>query len=273
MKRILSLLIIVSAFSISFLGFSGTPPKLKFHGVKVKSHDFTASKIFYLQSLGFEVKKTYSSNLLKLSSSTVPIYLSTASKPSTIPHTTISFQVNKLLPVIDRYRGKGVEFDDSSLQRNGVGIHINFEDPSGNRLSLMEVQLFDTPAIEEPQIYNVGISTNNVSSAEEFYISKMGLQVHSRNYLPNALPLKHSDNSFAFMIHKNEEIETAMKVKYPEESQILFLFETENLIKTIADLKQNGVDLLFDIPKKDLLGSYIAFNDNLGNVFEIYEFY
>lgn len=249
------------------------PSEIRFHGVKIKTHDLSESKAFYVESLGFEIEKEYKNDLIKLSSSTVPVYLSKALKTSGIAHTTISLQVNKLLPVIDSYRVKGVKMDDSSLQRNGVGIHINFEDPSGNKLSLMEVQIFDAPEVKEPQIYNVGISTNDVEGAEVFYTKKMGFEVFSRNYLPKALPLKHSDNSFAFMIHKNEEIAASPAVSYPDESQIVFLFESKDLEKTRDELTKRGIDFVFENPKKDALGSYIAFYDNLGNVFEIYEFH
>ena len=99
-------------------------------------------------------------------------------------------------------RQQGVVFSDTLLARNGVGISVPFEDPSGNLLSLIEVQIVDVPRFEGFRIYNCGVNVTKMEDALNFYETTLGFKEWSKNYLPAAMPLKHvQDDSFAFMIH------------------------------------------------------------------------
>ncbi|MEP1033286.1 VOC family protein [Ekhidna sp.] len=185
-------------------------PKVQIHGVKVFVKDLEEAEDFYTSFLGLEIENR-KANVVELNTGQYPIYLIQSGRHVerdllVESHYGISFLTSKLLPSIDKARESKVKIYDTLLSRNGIGIHIPITDPSGNLLHLMEVQIGKQPNFNGFRLYNSGMTINNMKEAEGFYKQQFGLLDWSRDYLPDALPLKHSDGSFAFMLHQDNNL-------------------------------------------------------------------
>ena len=105
----------------------------------------------------------------------------------------------------------------------------------------------------------------------EFYSGKLGFVVRSERYLPAALPLGHGDNSFGFMLHYREGI-NSIKSMYPEKRAFFtMVFKTRNLKKTLKELVTRNVKI---VDKKRTRKNHlqaILIEDPFGNVSEIIE--
>ncbi len=263
--RSILLLISVGLFSHSAISQS---PELRFEGLRIWVTDLDTAKKFYSDILGFEFKLT-SDNTAKLETGTWPILLAKSVRENTTEYkrharTGLTLQVYKLLPKIDQLRASGVHLIEDQLQRNGVGISIPFRDPFGNLLSLMEVQVRDVPLFEGFKIYNTGITSGNMEEAMDFYIGKLGFLEWSRDYLPQALPLKHSDNSFAFMLHYKPDLSHHDR-EFTKDSEINLLFSTRDLNKAVANSKARKLKFIKEA------ADWAAFKDPFGNICELIE--
>ncbi|WP_420317350.1 VOC family protein [Ekhidna sp.] len=242
--------------------FSQDKPTFRHHGIRVFSSDIEASRRFYKEVLGIGIIAENES-----ASDAFPIYLTRASESSVSNYplgarTGLSIQTHKLLPGIDHLRSRNVSLYDTLLQRNGVGISIPFKDPSGHVLSLIEVQIRKIPAFEGYKVYNTGVTISDMEKVSAFYLDILGFDEWSRNYLPEALPLKHTDGTFAFMIHQKGNLKRN-PLEYGD-AQMVLLFETSNLNDTREYLKEQGV--LF----KEI-GDKVICKDPEGNAIEIFE--
>ena len=182
----------------------GQEVDFKFYGVKIKVDNLEESKKFYQNVLGLGVEED--STGTRITGQTFPILIEATGSPGLNEYplkarTGLTFIVDKLLPAIDQLRANHVPVYDTLLARNGVGISIPFQDPSGNVLNLIEVQTYNIGKPFGTKVYNTGVTLSNLDSAIIFYQKILGFEDWSRNYLPAALPLKHKDGSFAFMIH------------------------------------------------------------------------
>ncbi|MEO1050999.1 MAG: VOC family protein [Bacteroidota bacterium] len=240
---------------------------LKFHGLRVFVNSLESSLDFYQGTLGFEVKDKNESEVV-LKTGSWPIYLQKSNSQTTsdypkVARTGLAIQTAKLLPRIDHFREQGIPFFDSLLQRNGVGISIPFEDPSGNVLNLIEVQIRQVPTFQGLKIYNTGVTISNMETATQFYEDILGFEEWSRAYLPAALPLKHADGSFAFMIHCKEGLTDSQR-DYGTSPQMVLMFSTSDMATIKRHLQNNEVVF------KDLTDSIIC-QDPAGNFIEIIE--
>lgn len=220
-------------------------PVLKMAGLKVYVDDLARAEKFYVDFLGFKLLKKERS-LLILETNTYPIHiaLSQARIDRDIPaqsHTGMSLLVHKLLPSIEVFRSYGYKVYDSLLSRNGVGIDVPIEDPSGNFLHLIEVQIREVPPFEGFRVYNSGLVVSDISKAEEFYIDKLGFEAWSRSYLPDALPLKHNDGSFAFMLHQDTSL-TRNTATYGVAPQLNLIFTTPDLEDAKKALLESNIE-------------------------------
>ena len=249
-------------------------PEIRFYGVKILVTDLDKAVDFYGNKMGFTVKANsleLKEVMLQSTSLTIKLGLAKINNStdySTEAHAKVAFQVNQLLSTFQYMKDKGVTFYEDELSRNGIGIGLPFSDPFGNKHTLAEVQIRQIQPFKEPSIYNMGFNVPNIEVAKNFYTEIMGFEVYSSNYLPSALPLKHSDGSFAFMLHYKNETHSA-STEYPQESQSILLFTTDDLETAIRYLKEKQVNLLFSKPKKCLEGNFIAFRDNHNNVSEL----
>jgi catechol 2,3-dioxygenase-like lactoylglutathione lyase family enzyme len=205
-------------------------------------------------------------NEIKLHTDEYPIFLHETSAQDeglrkNVAHMGLSFETRKLLPTIDLFRDWNIKVHDLELERNGVGIAIPFEDPSGNVLHLIEVQIRDVPPFEGLRLYNSGMSVSSMSKAMDFYENILGFKEWSRNYLPKALPLMHQDGTFAFMIHNDTSL-NKNSAEYGIYPQITLLLIVPDLIKYQNYLTSR--DIVF-FKRED----FIVVRDPEGNLIEI----
>jgi catechol 2,3-dioxygenase-like lactoylglutathione lyase family enzyme len=256
-----------------FLGVSvvAQTPDLRFHGLKIQVTDLEEARQFYGDVLGFAVDTSgFHQGRIMVVDPAFPIYLVKAKKrnPSRYLHdarTGLSIQTNHLLPRLDQLRKSGVTFYDMLLARNGVGISIPFADPFGNVISLIEVQIREVPPFPEPRIYNTGVTIPDMEAATLFYRDLLGFQEWSRDYLPQALPLKHTDGSFAFMIHSKPGLHDN-RVRYPDQCQMIIILESEDLQKTMMALQPSEIPLTY-VNHGGM--EYLTLSDPSGNVLEV----
>ncbi len=240
---------------------------VKFYGVEIKVSDISRAAEFYGETMGFGIKNQTSDEAW-LETQNFPVKLTKAATANRIDfesetHAKIAFMANSLLLTIDQLRSKNVQFHPQSLSRNGIGIGITFEDPFGNRHSLVEVQVRDVPNFAEPRIYNTGFAMANMDLARDFYVDGLGFEVYSEDYLPDALPLKHADNSFAFMLHYNKDL--LVRQSNEDQSQVSLIFSTPDLESSMGLLKSAGATLIAETQQFSTSGYYIRFVDPLGN--------
>ncbi len=243
-------------------------PEVRFEGLRIWVTDLEEARKFYEGLLGFQMEEQSKESAI-LNTGSFPIHLSKSAQSNGTDYekherTALSIQVSKLLPAIDALRAKGVNLLEGHLQRNGVGISIPFKDPFGNLLSLIEVQIREVPAFEGFQIYNTGITSGDMDKAISFYEGILGFEEWSRDYLPQAMPLKHKDQSFAFMLHYKAGLAPRSR-KFGTESEINLLFSSSDLSKTISGLKQQGVEMV------SVSKTRAAFKDPFGNICELVE--
>ncbi|MCE7992181.1 MAG: VOC family protein [Roseivirga sp.] len=267
MKRALSLLL----FLCIQLTCAQKPqlPNLRLEGVRIWVDDLSAAKRFYTEILGFEADSRGTDPMsILIHTGSTPIYLSKAKLSSKAIYgqhirTGLTLQVPKLLPAIDQLREAGIRVEETQLQRNGVGISIPFRDASGNLLSLMEVQIRPVAPFTGFKVYNSGITTSDMEKAIAFYEHKLGFKEWSGDYLPAALPLKHSDNSFAFMLHEKPGLER-LELRYGVDSNL-------NLVFSISDLSlvKNHLNTLGIKVHPSISSDGLVFEDPFGNHCEV----
>lgn len=265
-------------FQVCILGFLSNfstlaqnhQPEIKFKGVEVRSVNLEEAVEFYSGKLGFNIKdKNFSAGEILLVDETMDFRLKQVLKPNKINYATqsyanIAFQVNTLLPAIDKLREQGIKFEEDKLLRNGIGIGIPFFDPSGNRHFLVEQQVRQTPEFKGIKIYNVGFKVPDINEARKFYVEKLGFEVYSENYLPAALPLKHKAGSLAFMLHFDGTVSNSRNTD-PDESQTVLVFESSDLERTVEYLKDQDVTFISFYKLK------AVFSDPFGNILLLIE--
>ncbi len=238
--------LIIGLLIISPLSLFAQRPDFKFVGLKMNVTDLGKAYAFYAETLGFKVEKDRDRLFIADQSINLVIEETTEGNQNEYPfrvRTGVSLLVNKLLPAIDQFRDRHVYLYDTLLARNGVGISIPLRDPFGNVINLIEVQVFDRGPVHEPTIYNAGVTISDMDKAIAFYEGVLGFEEWSRNYLPAALPLKHADGSFAFMIHYQKDIKTTNQ-SYLLSPGMSLQFEVENLDGARAYLEQAGINVL-----------------------------
>lgn len=111
------------------------------------------------------------------------------------------------------------------------------------------------------------VNVHDIDQAIDFYSKKLGFEVATRDMYPHIVPLKNA--GIYFILSK---VEKPTKIDYPKESQSLINFQTDDLQKTIKDLKAAGVEFIHAEPQDCPAGIYAAFKDPSGNVHELIEF-
>lgn len=249
-------------------------PELRLHGVKLKVADMDVALDFYCSKMGFGIRSRsdypYS---VTLKNDGMALVLSQAKRNRRIDYpnesqTILVFQANDLMATVADLKSKGVSFLLDEPMTVGVGIAQKFRDPFGNVHSLLEHQITDVPAFEEPRIYNVGYYLPALQPARDFYVEKLDFGILTMKYYPPVIPLKHRDGSLAVVLHERPDLRLG-KYDYQKDSQTIVLFETENLDATMERLRAHSVALLHDKPQISPQGRYIAFIDHAGMPAEV----
>ena len=245
---------------------------VRISGVRILVSDIDEAVAFYSATLGFKVLSTvkYPAEV-ELKSEGLQLFLARTRMPAQYDYagsvrSTFGFQANNLLETRANLEGKGVVFLEPEPQKVGVGIATTFKDPSGNVLYLLEQQVGDKAPFEEPRIYNVGFHLPDEAVARQLYCDVLGFVVRTERYFP-AIPLGHPDGTFAFMLHEKDDLKPRTS-KYPDEAQIVPLFEATDLDAVLERLRRSGMQYA---PVASTNLRAIAAYDAFGNVIEISE--
>ncbi len=106
-----------------------------------------------------------------------------------------------------------------------------------------------------------------MEEALDFYCQKLGFEVASHDFFPCLVPLKHDGIHLVLSY-----VEQPCPVEYGKTAQSLINFQTDDLEKTITELKKKGVMFIHDKPQDCPVGVFAAFKDPSGNVHELVEF-
>ncbi len=247
---------------------SPTPLSLTTRGVKIRVTDMDKAIEFYNEIIGFPIKdRSKYPNLVELENKGMKFWLQKVDEVREIQYgvesrTSLSIQTNNLDSIYAVYKEKGLNVL-TDVQENGVGHSIPVRDPSGNVFSILEQDKYPVPRFKEPRIYNMGIVIPSIDGARPFYTKKLGFEVRSENFLPDNLPLNHTDKSFAIILHKKEvgpagvlDLKTA---------QTNVVFEVDNLKKVKKQIEDLDIETIKTNPNQ------IAFKGPYGNIFEIIE--
>ena len=118
-----------------------------------------------------------------------------------------------------------------------------------------------------PHVCMIQISVSDLDEAIEWYTKTLGFEISKEHYHhPVAVDLIHG--GIRLLLHKADRPTT---IDYPNVSQTLICIETDDIVKKMDDLKQQGVELLHETPQDFPAGKFTAFRDPFGNVHELVE--
>jgi len=119
-----------------------------------------------------------------------------------------------------------------------------------------------------PNVCMIQISVSDLDKAIDWYCQTLGFEVSKEHYYhPVAVDLIHQ--GCRLLLHK---VDKPARIDYPNVVQTLICIETDDIHKSINDLKNKGVELIHKTPQSFPAGMYIGFRDPFGNVHELIEF-
>ena len=119
-----------------------------------------------------------------------------------------------------------------------------------------------------PKIGIIQISVSDMDRAIDWYCENLGFAVSKDHYhYPVAVDLVHE--GCRLLLHRADR---STDIDYPHVSQTLICFETNDIAKSLDNLKHKGVELIHDTPQEFPAGLYAGFRDPFGNVHEFVEF-
>lgn len=271
---------LVAVLSISARNFTNRNNgsyQIRTYGVKINVTDMKKALNFYHDVCGFNIiSGDASSSVVELSEAEPKekLYLNLVGNllPERVVDNSATFtlQVNDLDSAIRFFKSKTVDFGNHQKRKEGVGYAIFVDDPSGTPVSLMHQTIVSTPWFKEPKIYNYGFLVPDMDKARDFYCNTLGFMARSEKYLPLDLPLGHTDNSFAFMLHYRNGVE-AIHRNTANDEHVVILFKTNDLNAAIKDLKEKEVEFVQSTIQISPMGKYISFYDPFGYVSELIE--
>jgi catechol 2,3-dioxygenase-like lactoylglutathione lyase family enzyme len=114
----------------------------------------------------------------------------------------------------------------------------------------------------------VQINVPDLDKAVEWYTKKLDFEISKEHYHP-PVAIDLVNEGIRLLLYKAEK-ET--KIDYPKQAQSIIIFETEDLVEEMKNMKKNGVELIYDEPIQFPAGIFTAFRDPFGNVHEVVEF-
>lgn len=270
MKNVLSLFFLLLVCASTH---AQVPAPLKAHGVRINVTDLDAAMEFYVNKLQFKVENKGKSEVILLTTEGDRIVLIKVNNllPELESETRVGFTllVNDLDSTIARLRRIGVDFGTSQKRKEGVGYAISIFDPFGTAISLMHLTVVNVPRFAEPRLYNYGFKIPDMDRARAFF-KQLGFSERSEKYLPNDMPLGHSDNTFAFMLHFRHGVQ-AVQHNSVHSEHVIALFSARDLVTAVDMLVRAGAIVLDKAPTQGALGKTISFRDPFGYVSEVIE--
>jgi len=120
--------------------------------------------------------------------------------------------------------------------------------------------------LPELRLHGVKLKVADMDVALDFYCSKMGFDIQSKSDYPHSVTLKNDGVALVLSQAKRKR-----RIDYPNESQTILVFQANDLMATVADLKNKGVSFLLDEPMTVGVGIAQKFRDPFGNVHSLLE--
>ena len=110
------------------------------------------------------------------------------------------------------------------------------------------------------------INVTDLDLAIEWYTKNLGFKLSKDHYYPpQAVDLEQKGN-IRLILYKVDRIVTK---DYPNVTQSIIIFQTDDLKKAMNGMKENGVEFIYTEPIEFPAGVFNAFKDPFGNVHEI----
>lgn len=275
MKVKITFLFLLTVLTCDLSAQSKEPKLIRTYGIKINVTDMDKAIDFYSGKIGFEIesKKNYPNMVVLKSNDNNKLILNLVRnlvlEGTNDVRTGLTLQVNDYDQATELLKSKGVDFGDNVKRKEGVGYSIYFSDPFGTQLSTMQVTVYKEEPFIEPRIYNYGILIPDMEKARAFF-KTLGFVERSERYLPLDMPLGHSDNSFGFMLHYRDGIES-LHYNTANDEHIVILFQTDDIETTIKEMKESNIKFVQSKIQQNELGKYISFRDSFGLVYELVE--
>ena len=103
------------------------------------------------------------------------------------------------------------------------------------------------------------INVDDMKTAEEFYIGKLGFEIEDRSEYPKKLHLKTGDR-IGLVLQKVERLQRTAQT----DSQVGLTLQVNDLDTTIVRMKSMGVEFAESAPRKEGVGNAISIRDPFG---------
>ncbi|MDH4212344.1 MAG: VOC family protein [Candidatus Thorarchaeota archaeon] len=113
----------------------------------------------------------------------------------------------------------------------------------------------------------IGIYVDDMDKAVEFYCEKLGFK-EAQRYNDGCIVRLENDGPPLIL----EKVEKQNKIEYPGKSQIVLGIETDNIEKAVREMRNKGIEFLYDSPQAFVAGFSMAMRDPSGNVLELLQF-
>lgn len=115
------------------------------------------------------------------------------------------------------------------------------------------------------KLQQIMIFVPDLREAKRFYCDVLGFGLAEET--PTRLTFDHAGCPFvAYLCDTGSEVRN-----YSREARSVFVFEVDSLDQRLAELREQGVTVLHDVPSENDRGRYAAFVDPFGNVHEIWQ--
>jgi lactoylglutathione lyase len=118
-----------------------------------------------------------------------------------------------------------------------------------------------------PRICVIQFNVSDMDEAIDFYGSKLGFGIKSKEHYPDLVQLEH-EGTYTLLC----KVDRPAQIDYPNVAQTLVNIQVPDLKKTMADLAAKGVEFIHAEPQTCPAGIYAAIRDPFGNVMELLEF-
>lgn len=260
------------ALSLPALAAEAKVPGLEVSGLEVRVLDLDQA-IDFFKLYGFQADERKSPTVATVRNGTAVIDLVKVSRKldiddKKVSNTHLNLRVEDLNAATAELKARdGFQIVGEPRYKSPVGDYAIIKDPSGNNFHLMEPSQKPAEGIKRG-VFNVGITLTDMVKAREFYRDKLGFEIFSEDYFPPDLPLKRK-GALPLVLHQTAD--SPAPPGYPETAETLVVLRAPDLEKAVAALKDQGVRFLHDQPQQSPLGTYVAFVDPFGIVFELRE--
>ncbi|OAB41619.1 VOC family protein [Paenibacillus glacialis] len=112
----------------------------------------------------------------------------------------------------------------------------------------------------------ISIYVSNMELAKQFYCEKLGFEV-AQDFDDTLVELVHDGIPVILC-----QVALSAQSNYPNQSQVVLGLQTDNLVQSITEMTEKGIEVIYDTPQPCPPGYYSAFKDPFGNVIELLQF-